>query len=151
MAKIICTIPQDSLSNDEILETQEQLAGAYSELFPESAKPTVFWSLLPSGQSYVAGQAGNIYLALVEVDEDLDQAVRENAMLSFTQTFAAAMNISFEKPMVTFVDSPKLGEYMKANRDRLHWLRKPLFLLTSIFHALSSSKKRGFASIRTNL
>ena len=133
------------------MRIQSILSEAYADLFPQRKPADVFWSLLPAGQSYVAGKSGEIFLALVEVEEGLDQTKREAALLAFTKSFADSLGISFDKPMVTFIDSPKLAEYMQANRNRIRWLSKPGFILSTILHAAQSKKKHGFTSIRTNL
>lgn len=151
MPKIICTVPKGLELRKDLLEVQSRLSEAYQRLFPNKKEPDVFWSLMPDGQSYVAGQANKIYLALVEVDEDLEQTQRETAMLSFTETFAQSCDIQFEKPMVSFLSPSKLQEYMKANRNRIRWLNRYPFVFSSILHVISSKKKTGLAQIKTNL
>lgn len=151
MPKILFTIPEGRFSDTEIIALESTMVSAYQELLETNDALLCFWSVLPRGQSYVAGQQDDVYIALIEVPEDFDQQKREDLLLKFNARFAEAAGISLEKPLVTLADASKVEEYLAANRNRLKSFSKITFLLGTMMHAYRSRKQRGFAALRTNL
>lgn len=151
MPKIICTVPEAAFSKSEITALEASLRDAYAEQFGDSESIMVLWYRLPPGQSYVAGSEDDVYIALVEVADGLDQVLREAAMLHFTKVFAESAGVSFGKPLVSMLDSSKVSEYLQANRERLRWSSRLRFLLGTLLHAVSSRRRDGFSSIKVNL
>lgn len=151
MAKIICTIPEHSLSQAQILTLEAALRQMYHEHFGRQSAVDVFWSQLPEGQSYVAGAADEVYIVLVEAPDGLEQPRREAALTAFAATFAEHAGIDLRKPLISVLDSAKVREYLRENRRRLKMTSRPGFLLGTLMHAILSRRRDGFASIRTNL
>ena len=151
MPKIICTVPERVLSEKQILVLEESFRQVYADQLESREEITIAWYRLPDGQSFVAGSPGEVYIALVEVVDGLEQSKREEAMMAFTRAFADGASVEFEKPLVSLLDSAKVSEYLGANRGRLRLLSRPGFLLGTLLHASRSRKRDGFVSLRANL
>lgn len=149
--KILCTIPERVCSTDRILAAEDVLRAAYREHFGADGSLVVVWCPLPDGQSYVAGSKDDVYLVMFEVAGGFDQSAREAAMMDFTGRVAELFQIDFAKPLVTALDSSKIDEYLAANRNRLRPSRRPGFVVATLWHALRSRSRDGFATLRANL
>lgn len=149
--KIICTVPQRLCTPAQIAAAEQKLSEVYHKHFGADARLAILWCGLPAGQSYVAGKEDDVYIVMLEVPEELDQSRREAAMLDFTSCVAEVFDLPLEKPLVSALPPSKINEYLAANRNRLHWLHRPGFLLGTLWHALSSKRRNGFAAIRANL
>ncbi|MEM7358362.1 MAG: hypothetical protein AAF431_04665 [Pseudomonadota bacterium] len=151
MPKMLFTIPEGRFSDSQIVAVQAEMVARYQHLMQSNDAVLCFWSVLPQGQSYVAGQQDDIYIALIEVPENFNQEHREELLLKFNEAFAEAAGISLEKPLITMADSSKVDEYLSANRNRLKSFSKLSFLIGTMVHAYRSKKQHGFAALPTNL
>ena len=149
--KIICTVPEQVCSKDCILELEEALSASYIEALGATASPTILWCPLPAGQSYVAGSEDDVYIFLVEVQDGLEQSQREVVMMNIAKCASQSFGIDIGKPLVSALDSSMVKEYLKGNRNRLKWHRRPGFLLGTLWHAIISKKQNGFSTMRANL
>lgn len=149
--KIICTVPERVCTSDQLRPVEQALSEAYRKHFGGDQSVVVLWCGLPEGQSYVAGVADEVFILMFEVEDGLDASRREAAMMDINRGFAGAFGVSAEKPLVSALDSATVGEYLRRNRNRLQWHRRPGFLVATLWHVLWSRRNKGFAAIRANL
>ena len=130
---------------------EKKLQSRYQALLGHHHRVVVLWCLLPAGQSFVAGKAGDIYLAMVEENNELPEQERAAILIQLTQHFAEVCGISIEKPLVTLADTRKVSEYITSNRKRLRKRNQFGFLFQTFLHALISKQRHGYFAIRANL
>lgn len=150
MPKIICSIPE-ATPKQQILESEAAFKALYAEHFGSDKGLNVLWMLLPEGQTFQAGKPSDIFLAMIEVPNALEQAKREPAMWAFTNGWAEILGLDVERLMVTCADTDTVTEYMNGNRNRLRALSRPGFLVSTIANIIRSKRHEGFAQLRANL
>lgn len=150
MPKIICTVPAHT-PKAQILQSQAAFTALYAEHFGSAKGLTIVWMLTPAGQTFQAGQPADIYLAMIEVENDLAQRIREPAMWAFTLRWAKILAIDINRLMVTCADSRTVNAYLSQHRQRLRPICRVPFLLASLYHLLRSRRANGFAQLRINL
>lgn len=151
MPKIICTVPEAGISKDQIRETEAAFTNIYARHFGPTRKPTMLWTLAPAGQTFQAGEPADIYLALIGVENNLDQDRREAAMWDFIRAWAKILGLDIERLMVTAADHDTVTEYLRGNKARLRPRSRPWFLISTILHILRSRSRDGYAALRANL
>lgn len=151
MPKIICNVPESSTTAAQIVDTEVAFKAIYAEHFGSAKGLTILWMLLPNGQAFQAGQPASVYIALIEVEDGLDQSQREPAMWAFSRRWAEIMGVNIERLMVTCMDSANVAEYLKGNRNRIRPMRRLWFVLTTIAYLLQSRRRNGYAELRANL
>ena len=149
--KMICTVSEHACTDAQIQAAEQALTAVYQQHFGAGSKLLILWCKLPEEQSYVAGAADVVCIAMFEVDEDIEQPLRETAMLDVNRCLAESFSVPLEKPLVSALSSSKVNEYLRGNRNRLRRARRPGFLLSTLWHAVSSKRRQGYASIRANL
>ena len=150
MPKIICTVPA-ATPKAQILEAESEFSRLYAEHFGEGNRLTILWQLMPDGETFQAGRKADVFLALIEVSNGLDQSLREPAMWAFTRRWAQILGVDIERLMVTCGDQSMVSEYMSGNRNRLRPLSRIGFLLSTIWNILRTRRRDGFAQLRVNL
>lgn len=151
MAKILFTVPEDTITKAQILSTETRFGLIFENHFGTEIRPTMLWTLSPAGQTFQAGRPADIYLAMIEVANGLDQALREAAMWDFARAWAETLAIDLERLMVTAADSDTVTKYLQGNRARLRTLSQPWFLLSTLLTIFRSRQRDGFAALRANL
>lgn len=151
MAKIICTVPAHRFQGEEILALEAMLKQEYQLLFGKKHKPTMIWYPLPEGQGYTAGEQAELHLLMIEVDNGLDQALREQGLFAFAGAWHRATGVPEDKIMATLCDSDKLKEYLRANPKRLRAVSRPGFVIGTLVHLATSKLRLGYAAMRANL
>ena len=151
MPKILCTVPEASTSKEQILASEAKFKAIYAEHFGTDKGLTILWILSPAGQTFQAGQPADIFLAMIEVEDGLDQSQREPAMWAFANSWAGILGVDVERLMVTCADSSTVNEYMQGNRDRLRPLSRVGFMLSTIAHIIKTRRREGYAALRANL
>lgn len=150
MPKIICSVPERT-PKDKILKSESAFKAIYAQRFGTDKGLKVLWMLLPSSQTFQAGKPADIFLAMIEVPNGLDQDLREPAMWAFTNTWAEILGLKVECLMVTCADADTVSDYMAGSRNRLRNLARPGFMLSTVGHIISSKRRDGFAQLRANL
>ncbi len=151
MPKIICTLPESSASREQILRCEAAFRASYEKHFGSGQSLTILWTLSPTGQTFQAGKPAGIYLAMIEVENGLDQGRREAAMWDFTRGWAEILELDIERLMVTVADSDTVAEYLRGNRGRLRPISRPWFVFSTLLYILRSRRRNGFAALRANL
>lgn len=150
MPKILCTVPA-ATPKIQIQQTEAAFKDIYAEHFGSDKGLMILWILSPEGQTFQAGHAADIFLAMIEVEDGLDQTLREPAMWAFTKRWAQILEIDIERLMVTCADSSTVSEYMAGNRNRLRPLSRVGFMISTIVGIVRTRRADGFAQLRANL
>lgn len=150
MPKILCTVPEQRTTKAQILASEALFKSVYAEHFGSEDGLAVLWVLAPAGQTFQAGKSADIFLTMIEVEDDLPQARREPAMWAFTRGWADILDVDVERLMVTCADSATVAEYVRGNRNRLRPISRIRFMLKTIVYVLQSRRRSGFAALRAN-
>lgn len=151
MAKAICTVPAASTTKAQLAATEATFKSIYAEHFGAKQNLTVLWMRTPAGQTFQAGNPADIFLAMIEVENGLDQARREPAMWAFTNSWAEILGVDVTRLMVTCADATTVSGFLQGNRNRLRPASRLWFMLTTIVHLAQSRRREGFATLRANL
>lgn len=151
MRKILCTIPEGTLSQRQIQALESSLKDNYAAQFGNADKVIVIWCALPHGQGYTEGRISNVSVVLVEVENGLAQQKRETAMMIFAEAWARIADIDIHQLLVTFADSAVFGSFLNANRNRIRWYSRPAFVLSTLANLWRSRQRDGYLSIPANL
>lgn len=149
--KMIVTLPAGHLAASATQALETALQTVYARHLEDGRPPLVLWCELPAGQGFVAGAPAAVHMLFVEVANGLPQPQREEAMLAFAQAYAAGTGVALEQPMVTLADADTFAAYLQANRGRLRWAARLRFALGTLWHALRSRRRLGYAQLRANL
>lgn len=150
MPKIICTVPS-ATPKARILETDSAFADIYADHFGSAKGLTILWTLAPEGQTFQAGKGADIFLAMIEVKDGLNQSIREPAMWAFTKRWAQILDIDIERLMVMCGDSSTVSNFMRGHRNRLRPLSRIGFIVSTFGNIMRTRRTDGFAQLRANL
>ena len=151
MRKILCTIPEGRYSTADVLRLEEVLRDRYAEHFGRQHRILILWSAVPAGQAFTEGRVAEVNVGLIQVDDDLDQAKRERAMMDFAHAWAETAGVDVDALIITMTDAGRVNQYLSANRNRLRWYSRPGYVLGTIAHLLQSRRQLGYARLRANL
>lgn len=149
MYKILCTVHEGSFNRAGLLQLEAALTRRYAQLFGEA--PVLLWCELPRGQGFTEGRPSDVSFVMVEVEDGLDQARREAAMLALAQDWASVAGVGIEKLMITLADRSVFALYLRANRERLRPLSRPWYLVSTLAGLWSSKRREGYLALRANL
>ncbi|MFE3190033.1 hypothetical protein ACFXHA_13565 [Nocardia sp. NPDC059240] len=150
MRRILCTIQEGSLTSAQCRAAERALGEAYRKSLGATGRAVVIWCEIPAGQSYTENRASTMSWVLVETDDGLDAARRERAMHAMSDAWNTVTHAGPNDLMLALVDTSLFDRYLRLNRDRIRPNARPLFLLRTLAHLLTSRLTRGRFAIAAN-
>ncbi|MFF2554209.1 hypothetical protein ACFVUS_24635 [Nocardia sp. NPDC058058] len=150
MRRILCTIQQGSLTSSQFRAAERALGEAYRQSLGSTDRTVVVWCEIPKGQSYTENRPSTMSWVLAETDDGLDATRRENAMRAMSRSWNAITGAGPNDLMLALVDSALFSRYLELNRARIRPTARPMFLLRTLTHLVTSRLTRGHLVIAAN-
>jgi hypothetical protein len=151
MATIVCTFHAGTIPPDHVRLLEAALTRAYRDQLGADRSVRVLWCELPAGQGFTAGRPSDVTYLMVEVDDGLDAARRESAMVAIASALAAGAEVPVERLMVTLADRAVFTRFLAAYRNRIRPRSRPWFWATTLAGLVRSRRRDGYLAIRANL
>ncbi len=154
MAKIIrmmCTIHDNSLTNNELRRIEKQTQQLYTQHFGRHFTIMPIWVRIPPGQAYLAGKPSSASAVVIPVADDLDNTSRHKFMKAFCDNWIAITGCNKNDIIFNAADSRYVN---KLNRQMLSRIRpsiRPLVAGKLAFTLLMSKVSKGYLSTSINL
>ena len=134
-------------SKEEIRKIESGFREIYRKHYSQE-KLSVFWMIFPKGYAFSERKPSNATVILVEVDDDITKAKREELMGLFSQFLLNNHNVSPLDSIITVANSSWVDRFMEAQQNRVHPWYRPWIKLKTMFTALTSKWKNGFLRLR---
>lgn len=147
MKRINCLVQKHKFSKEEIKQIEAGFRDIYSNHYSKE-KLTIFWMIFPEGYAYSERKPSNATVILVEVDNDITKAKREELMGLFSRFLLNDHNVSPLDSIITVANSSWVDSFFAAQQKRAHPLYRPWIKFKTMFTALTSKWTNGFLRLR---
>jgi hypothetical protein len=134
-------------SKEDIKNIEAGFRDIYKKNYTEE-KLTIFWMIFPKGYAYSERKASNATVILVEVNDDITTAKREELMSLYSQFLLNNYHVSPLDSIITVANSSWVDRFFDAQQKRVHPMYRPWIKLKTLFTALSSKWTNGFLRLR---
>ena len=147
MKKILCIIQEGMFSNAQIMEMEQGFKSIYSSNYSKE-KLTVLWMVMPKGYAYAERKPSNAAVIMLEVDENITKAKREELMSLTSQFLLNNFNISPLDSVITVANASFVNAFMKAQKNRVAPLYRPMIAFKQFYTAFTSKLTNGYLRLR---
>ena len=147
MKKATCLIQQHMFSKKEIQKMEAGFREIYSTHYSEE-KLSIFWMVFPKGYAYSERKPSNATVILVEVENDITKAKREELMSLFSQFLLNKHNISPLDSIITVANSSWVNQFFAAQQKRVHPFYRSWINFKTLFTAFTSKLMNGYLRLR---
>ena len=149
MKRIVCLVQEHMFSSADIKAIEKGFLDIYKSSYKNHAV-SVLWMLIPKGYAYAERKASEAAIIMVEVDEDIQQALREQLMTEFSQFLLNNYKVSPLDSVITVANSSFVEAFFQAQSNRIHPSSRFWIMLKMRWTALTSKISRGFLRLRVN-
>lgn len=147
MKRINCLVQEHMFSKEEIKKIEAGFRKIYSENYSDE-KLTIFWMIFPKGSAYSERKPSNATIILVEVNDDIEKAKREDLMQLYSNFLLEEYKISPLDSIITVANSSWVDQFFAAQQNRIHPMYRPWIKLKTLFTALTSKWTNGYLRLR---
>jgi hypothetical protein len=115
MRNILCYVQKGTFSSPQIRELETSLERTYVEQFGSLEDVRIAWQ-------EPAGRSSGVSLVRIEVDDGLDKAKRQRAVLAMANDWARIAQSSTGLLVMDLMERSTFDRYLKMNRLRRQWL-----------------------------
>ena len=147
MKRINCIVQAHQFSKEAIRNIEAGFREIYANNY--SKEPlTVTWMIFPEGYAYSERKPSNASVILVEVNDDVTKAKREELMSLFSQYLFKNYQVSPLDSIITVANSSWISAFMEAQQKRVQPMYRPWIKLKTMFTALTSKWANGYMRLR---
>ena len=147
MKRINCIVQAHQFSKEAIRNIEAGFREIYANNY--SKEPlTVTWMIFPEGYAYSERKPSNASVILVEVDDDVTKAKREELMDLFSQFLFKNYQVSPLDSIITVANASWVSAFMEAQQKRIQPMYRPWIKLKTMFTALTSKWTNGYMRLR---
>lgn len=147
MKRINCLVQEHKFTKEEIRKIEAGFRALYREHYSEE-KLTVFWMIFPKGSAYAERKPSNGTLILIEVNEDITKAKREELMHVYSEFLLDNYNVSPLDTVITVANKSWVDSFFAAQQKRIHPMYRPWITFKTMFTALTSKMINGYLRLR---
>ena len=150
MRRVLCTVHEGQVSKAQILALEDMLRNQYKALINPGQKPFIVWTVMPEGQGFTEGKPSEVSWVIVEVDNNMEQAKRETAMLNIAEAWADIAKVSTGNLMLTLCEQDLFARYYAAFQQRIDSSARPAYFARVLWNLFISKLSRGYYSMQAN-
>lgn len=147
MKRINCLVQEHKFTKAEIRKIEAGFRELYKNHYSDE-KLTVFWMIFPEGSAYAERKPSNGTLILLEVNEDITKAKREELMQLYSQFLLKNYDVSPLDTVITVANSSWVDSFFAAQQKRIHPRYRLWITFKNMFTALTSKLTNGFLRLR---
>ena len=147
MKKINCLVQAHKFSKADIREIETGFKELYKKHYSDE-KLTVFWMVFPEGNAFAERKPSNGTIVLIEVNDDITKAKREELMHLYSQFLFKNFNVSPLDTVITVANSTWVHRFLEAQQKRIHTAYRPWIQLRTLSTAIASKFINGYLRLR---
>lgn len=147
MKRINCLVQEHQFSSSEIKKIEAGFKALYKTHYSED-KLTVLWMIFPKGSAFAERKPSNGTIILIEVEDDITKAKREELMHVYSQFLLENYSISHLDTVITVANTSWVDRFFAAQQKRIHPIYRPWITLKTMYTALTSKMTHGFLRLR---
>ena len=150
MKKIICIVPEHMFSKAEI----KKLGTGFKTIYKNNYRPDkvgFFGMLMPEGYAYAERKPSEAVVVLVEVEEDIQRAKREELMHLFSDFLLKNFSISPLDAVITVANASFVQQFSAAQQNRIHPKHRFWINLKTMATAMTSKILNGYYRLRVKM
>lgn len=147
MKKALCLVQKHMFSKEDIQRLEVGIKNIYQRHY-SNEKVNMLWMVMPKGYAYSERKPSNASVIMVEVDNDITQAKREELMGLISRFLLDNFEISPLDSVITVANSSFVNAFFEAQRKRIHPLYRPWITLKMMTTALLSKFTQGYLRLR---
>ena len=147
MKRINCIVQANQFSKEAIRNIEAGFREIYANNYSKEAL-TVTWMIFPEGYAYSERKPSNASVILVEVNDDVTKAKREELMSLFSQFLFKNYKVSPLDSIITVANASWVSAFMEAQQKRIQPMYRPWIKLKTMFTALTSKWTNGYMRLR---
>lgn len=151
MRKVLCTVNAAQIGDDHKKALESSLRSNYAKCLTANEKLLIIWCELPSDQGYTSYEQPCVSLVVIEAQDGLNQAVREDMLAACAADWSKICGIALERLMISVFDASQFADYMLANQRRMSLPGRIRFALHMGTSLLRSKSSRGLLVFSPNL
>ncbi|OJJ15390.1 hypothetical protein BKI52_38905 [marine bacterium AO1-C] len=150
MKRIVCIVPKDMFSKAQIQQLDAGFQSIYKNNYSHE-KVNVFWMLMPKGYAYAERKPSEATIIMVEVNEDITRAKREELLSLYSRFLLKDFNISPLDAVITVANASFVQQFSEAQKNRVHRPYRPWINLKTMATALTSKIMNGYYRLRVKM
>ena len=147
MKRINCLVQQHMFPKEAIRNVEVGFREIYNKHYSKE-ELSITWMVFPKGSAYSERKLSNATVILVEVDNDVTKAKREELMNLFSQYLFTHYKISPLDSIITVANSSWVQRFLAAQQNRIHPRYRLWIKFKTMFTALTSKWMHGYLRLR---
>ena len=134
-------------SKKEIKKIEAGFRDIYKQHYSEEPL-SIFWMVFPKGSAFSERKPSNATVIMVEVDDDITKAKREEMMSLYSNFLLNNHDISPLDSIITVANSEWVNRFFEAQQNRVHPRYRFWIKFKTMFTALTSKFMHGYLRLR---
>ena len=151
MKKALCTVNAEQVNDSHKKALESALRSNYAKHLSVTEKLRIVWCELPSDQGFTSYEQPCVSLVVIEAQDGLDQAVREQMLADCAGDWSKITGIALERLMISVFDEAQFAIYLSANQRRMSLLGRARFALHMVASLVRSKATRGLLVFSPNI
>ena len=140
-------VQEHMFSKEDIKNIERGFRRLYQENYSDD-KLNILWMIFPKGSAYSERKPSNATIIMIEVDDDITKAKREEMMKLYSDFLSQEYKVSPLDSIITVANSSWVDQFFEAQQNRIHPNYRPWIKLKTLSTALWSKWTSGFLRLR---